>query len=262
GVMGPKRKRTRREVEEALLQNARVNATPAEPEDANDRKKRRKRRNYHKRNLDKEFAALGIDAADANVPTANVPDVVMTEGATVEQEGKQEEDNPAEHQQRYAAAYAEEQRAAESEAMPSAAPILTSHERATALRARNAERARMNRANMSVSQKERTKAKNRERARASRARKTEEQRIAAREAERRRKQEHRAQQTLAERENEREHNRIQQRVHRAAQSSAERILERQAERILERQADRARKAARLAARTEEARKAVRQLNRE
>ncbi|KAE8970264.1 hypothetical protein PR003_g27635 [Phytophthora rubi] len=86
--MAPKRKRTRREIEEALLQNARVNATPAGPEEPTDRKKRRKRRNYHKRNLDKEFAALSIDAADADVPTANVQDVVMTEGATVEQEVK------------------------------------------------------------------------------------------------------------------------------------------------------------------------------
>ncbi|KAE9280585.1 hypothetical protein PF008_g28100 [Phytophthora fragariae] len=95
--MAPKRKRTRREIEEALLQNARVNATPAGPEDATDRKNRRKRRNYHKRNLEKEFAGLNIHAADADIPTANVQDVGSTEGATMEQEGKQEEDDPTEH---------------------------------------------------------------------------------------------------------------------------------------------------------------------
>ncbi|KAE8974312.1 hypothetical protein PF005_g25935 [Phytophthora fragariae] len=252
--MAPKRKRTRREIEEALLQNARVNATPAGPEDASDRKKRRKRRNYHKRNLDKEFAALNIDAADADVPTANVREVVTTEGATVEQEGKQEDDDPAAHQRRYAAADVEGQRTTESEAVSTATPILGLHDRAAALRARDAERARVRRANMSASQKERTKAKNKERARASRARRTEEQRIAIREIERLRKQQRRARQTPAERETGREHNRIQQQVRRAAQTDAERRDVQQQNRV--------REAARRADQTDTERETIRQVNRE
>ncbi|KAE9283341.1 hypothetical protein PR003_g27150 [Phytophthora rubi] len=252
--MAPKRKRTRREIEEALLQNARVNATPAGPEDASDRKKRRKRRNYHKRNLDKEFSALNIDAADADVPTANVREVVTTEGATVEQEGKQEDDDPAAHQRRYAAADVEGQRTTESEAVSTATPILGLHDRAAALRARDAERARVRRANMSASQKERTKAKNKERARASRARRTEEQRIAIREIERLRKQQRRARQTPAERETRREHNRIQQQVRRAAQTDAERRDVQQQNRV--------REAARRADQTDTERETIRQVNRE
>ncbi|KAE9073701.1 hypothetical protein PF010_g24967 [Phytophthora fragariae] len=268
--MAPKRKRTRREIEEALLQNARVNGTPAGPEDASDRKKRRKRINYQKRNLDKEFAALSIDAANTVVPIANVRDVVMTEGATVEQEGKQEEDDPAMHQRLYAAAYFAVQRAAESEAVSTAAPILGSPDRAAALRARNAERARKQRANMSASQRERTKAKNRERARASRARQTQEQRVPVREVERLRKQVRRAQQMPAERKIERDHNRMQQQVRRAAQADADRHAvqaERRAgqtdnDRENVRQMNRTREVARRAGQTDNERETVRQINRE
>ncbi|KAE9015879.1 hypothetical protein PR002_g13812 [Phytophthora rubi] len=189
---------TQQEIEEALLRNVRVNMTPAKAEDAADKRKRQKRRSAAKRGLEKELAALALTDANDSVPVA-VTRIADDERPHEGQEGKQEEDNPAEHQHRYAAAYAEGQRAAEYEDVPAASPILASPDRAAVVRARNAERARICRANMSASQKERTKAINKERARASRARRTEEKRSAVREIDRLRKQQRRARQTQAER---------------------------------------------------------------
>ncbi|GMF19872.1 unnamed protein product [Phytophthora fragariaefolia] len=143
-----KRKWTREGIEEALRQNARVNATPAEPEEAAVKRKRQQRRASKKHNLIKELDALSVTGKEPVTPAA-VPVIqvepVFPAQPTVEQEGKQEEDNPADHQRQFAAAYAEVQRqvALETE---------RSTDRAAAKRARNAEQQRLRRANMTASQ--------------------------------------------------------------------------------------------------------------
>ncbi|KAE8909996.1 hypothetical protein PF010_g10507 [Phytophthora fragariae] len=98
-----KRKRTRSEIEEVLLQNAIVNATPAGPEDVNDRKNERSGETTINATWTRN---LQLSASTQSMPTSRQlsnQDVVVTEGAIMEQEGKQEEGDPAEHQRRYAA---------------------------------------------------------------------------------------------------------------------------------------------------------------
>ncbi|KAE8961665.1 hypothetical protein PR001_g29969, partial [Phytophthora rubi] len=132
--MARKPKRTRRDIEEALLRNVRVNMTPAEPEDAADKRKRQKRRSAAKRGLEKELAALTLADANYSIP-ATVTTIVDDERPTEGQESKQEEDDPVEHQRRYAAAYAEGQRIAELETAPVVALAPSSVDRAAASRA-------------------------------------------------------------------------------------------------------------------------------
>ncbi|GMF58998.1 unnamed protein product [Phytophthora fragariaefolia] len=212
-----KRKWTREAIEEALLQNTRVNASPAEPEDAAAKRKRQRRRSNKKRNLIKELRALSVTETESANPQA-VPVIqdqpMLQAQTTMEQEGKQEEDDPADHHRRFAVAYAEGQRQAALDAQlqvthPSSA------DRAAVKRARNAERQRARRANMTASQTERVKdrervrrkaarsrmtasqterrrAKDRERQRARRAQLTGPQRAATRVADRQRRQDRRA----------------------------------------------------------------------
>ncbi|KAE9189288.1 hypothetical protein PF004_g22258 [Phytophthora fragariae] len=101
--MARKPKRTRREIEETLLRNVRLNMTPAEVEDAADKRKRQKRRSPAKRGLEKELAALTLAEADNSVPGATSV-ITVADGPTEGHEDKQEEDDPAEHQRRYTAA--------------------------------------------------------------------------------------------------------------------------------------------------------------
>ncbi|KAE8957435.1 hypothetical protein PR002_g31170 [Phytophthora rubi] len=97
--MARKPKRTRREIKEALLHNARLYMTPAEAEDAADKWKRQKRRSAAKRGLEKELAALTL--AEGNIGVQAAASVhAVAEGPTALQEGKQEEDAPVEHQRR------------------------------------------------------------------------------------------------------------------------------------------------------------------
>ncbi|GMF49013.1 unnamed protein product [Phytophthora fragariaefolia] len=163
GMARTKRKWTREAIEEALLQNTCVNATPAEPEDAAAKRKRQQRRSNKKRNLIKELNALSVTGAESAAPQA-VPVIqvqpMLQAQTTLEQEGKQEEDDPANHQRQFAAAYAEGQREAASEAEPQVTR-LSSADRSAAKRARNAEQQRARRANMTASQTERRRAKDR-----------------------------------------------------------------------------------------------------
>ncbi|GMF40596.1 unnamed protein product [Phytophthora fragariaefolia] len=105
----------------ALLQNVRVNATPAEPEDAAAKRKRQQRRSNKQRNLIKELNTLSVTGTES-VATPAVPVIqvqpILQAQPTLEEEGKQEEDDPADHQRQFAAAYAEGQRQAASEAEP------------------------------------------------------------------------------------------------------------------------------------------------
>ncbi|GMF50481.1 unnamed protein product [Phytophthora fragariaefolia] len=117
-----KRKGTREGIEEALLQNARVNATPAEPEEAAVKRKRQQRRSNKKRNLIKELNELSVTGTESGLlPAVTVLQAqpILPAQPTVEQERKQEEDDPDDHQ--FAAAYAEGQRQAAIETEPQVA---------------------------------------------------------------------------------------------------------------------------------------------
>ena len=57
----PRRKRTREEIEEALRDNERVNATPAAPEEPAAKKRRQARRRTKRCNLNKAFEAIRIE---------------------------------------------------------------------------------------------------------------------------------------------------------------------------------------------------------
>ncbi|GMF58190.1 unnamed protein product [Phytophthora fragariaefolia] len=93
---------------EALRQNACVNATPAALEETTEKRKRQRRRANKKRNLLKELDAWGVAENEVVVLTANTLHVqtIPHDPATLQQEGKQEEDDPAEHQRLFDAAYA------------------------------------------------------------------------------------------------------------------------------------------------------------
>ncbi|GMF31644.1 unnamed protein product [Phytophthora fragariaefolia] len=227
-----KRKWTREGIEEALLQNALVNATPAEPEETAVKRKRQQRRSNNKRNLIKELNALSVTGTESAAPLAvTVMQVrpVLPAQPTVEQEGKQEEDDPDDHQRQFAAAYAEDQRQAAVEAEPQVAHP-SSADRIVAKRARNAEQQRIRRANMTASQTERRRAKDRERQRARRARMTEEQRGAIRQTEGLRQQLRRAQRTPMASDVERERNREQRQTLRNTPTQAAQDVSRESDR--------------------------------
>ncbi|GMF61168.1 unnamed protein product [Phytophthora fragariaefolia] len=94
-----KRKWTREGIQEALRQNSRVNATPAALEETTEKRKRQRRRANKKRNLLKELEALSVAETEVVVLAANTVHIqtIPQDPTTLEQEGKQEEDNPAEH---------------------------------------------------------------------------------------------------------------------------------------------------------------------
>ncbi|GMF18230.1 unnamed protein product [Phytophthora fragariaefolia] len=102
-----KRKWTREAIEEVLLQDTRVDATPAEPDDTAAKQKRQQRRSNKKRNPIKELNALSVTGTDTAAPHA-VPGLqaqpMLHDQTTLEQEGKREEDDPADHQRRFAVA--------------------------------------------------------------------------------------------------------------------------------------------------------------
>ncbi|GMF52107.1 unnamed protein product [Phytophthora fragariaefolia] len=155
-----KRKWTREAIEEALRQNARVNATPAALEETTEKRKRQRRRASKKRNLLKEVEALSVVGSESVVPAANAVQVqtIPQDPTTLEQEGKQEEEDPADHQRQFDAAYA----AGLRQAAPETEPQVThpsSADRAAAKRARNADQQRARRANMTTSQTERRRGK-------------------------------------------------------------------------------------------------------
>ncbi|GMF56342.1 unnamed protein product [Phytophthora fragariaefolia] len=201
----------------ALLQNARVNATPVEPEDAAVKRKRQQRRASKKHNLIKELNALSVCGTEpAARPTISVMQVqpILPVPPTMEQEGKQEDDDPADHQRRFASAYAGCQLQVTSEVEPQHTTDSFSAERTTAKRARNAERQHIRRAQMTASQTERAKEKDRVRRKAARARIAEERRGGIRGNDCLRQRQMRAQQEPEERAGELDRNRLQQRARR------------------------------------------------
>ncbi|GMF64033.1 unnamed protein product [Phytophthora fragariaefolia] len=95
-------------------------------------------------------SALSVPGTESDVPpavTVMQAQPILPAQATLEQEGEQEEDDPADHQRQFAAAYAEGQRQVALKTERS-----SSTDRAAAKRARNAEQLRLRRANMTASQ--------------------------------------------------------------------------------------------------------------
>ncbi|GMF37990.1 unnamed protein product [Phytophthora fragariaefolia] len=226
-----KRKWTREGIEEALLQNARVNATPAEPEEAAGKRKRQQRRSNKKRNLIKGLNALSVTGTESDVlPAVTVMQAqpILPAQPTVEQEGKQGEDDPDDHQ--FAAAYAEGQRQAAIEAEPQVAHP-ASADPAAAKRARDTERRRMRRANMTASQTERKRTKARERQRAKRAQLTNLQRDVMRTTNRQRQQDRRDRQNADERAQAQHEDQNRRAEVRAEQTDQERDVQRQQKRV-------------------------------
>ncbi|GMF29577.1 unnamed protein product [Phytophthora fragariaefolia] len=108
---------------------------------------------------------LSVAGTEAVAPTAAPvmqAQPIKSPQSTLEQEGNQDDDDPADHQRQFAAAYAEGQREAASEAEPQVTrPAST--DRAAPKRAQMAQQQRAQRVNMTTSQTERRRAKHRER---------------------------------------------------------------------------------------------------
>ncbi|GMF53749.1 unnamed protein product [Phytophthora fragariaefolia] len=85
-----KRKWTREAIQEALRQNACVNATPAALEETTEKRKRQRRRANKKRNLLKELEALSVADNEVVVLTANTLHIqtIPHDPVTLQQEGK------------------------------------------------------------------------------------------------------------------------------------------------------------------------------
>ncbi|GMF47159.1 unnamed protein product [Phytophthora fragariaefolia] len=224
GMGRAKRKWTRETIEEALRQNAHVNATPAELEETTDKRKMQRRRANKKRNLLKELEALSVAGTEVAGPLA-VPVMqvqpILPAQPTLEQEGKQEEDDPADHQRQFAVAYAEGQRQFVPEASPPVTTNPPSADRGATKRTRNAERQRIRRANMTLSQKEREKVKATAHRRASRALMSASKRNAVMAADRSRQEKRRSEQNQVGRIGELDQNRRLQRARREAQTEEE-----------------------------------------
>ncbi|GMF31684.1 unnamed protein product [Phytophthora fragariaefolia] len=279
GMGRAKRKWTCESIEEALRQNAHVNATPAELEETTDKRKRQRRRANKKRNLLKELEALSVAGTEAVGPLAGpVMQVqpILPAQPTLEQEGKQEEDDPADHQRQFAAAYAEGQRQFVSEASPPVTTNPPSVDRGAAKRARNTERQRIRKANMTLSQKEREKVKATAHRRASRALMSASKRNAVMAADRSRQEKRRSEQNQVGRVGELDQNRRLQRARREAQTEEEhnykqarntqsqiarRLEQTEDERGAVRATDRARHSERRAQHTEDQQDAQREHNR-
>ncbi|GMF59999.1 unnamed protein product [Phytophthora fragariaefolia] len=215
---------------EALRQNACKRHPCCAGRDHGKRKRQRRLANK-KRNLLKELEALSVAETEVVVLAANTVHIqtIPQDPTTLEQEGKQEEDDPAEPQRLFDAAYAVGLRQAAPETDPQVTNAL-SDDKAAAKRARNAEQQRARRANMKASQTERRRAEDRERQRARRAQMTEEQRGAIRHTEGLRQQLRRAQQTPLASDAERERNREQWQTLRHTQPHAAQNVSRESDR--------------------------------
>ncbi|GMF45630.1 unnamed protein product [Phytophthora fragariaefolia] len=162
-----KKKRTREEIEQAMRDNERVNATPAAPEEPAAKKRRQARRRSKRYNLNKEFQALAVDATEGTTAAASRPPVTTAVqepvpgtgvplapvhtpilAPTVNVEQQRLEANPARGRRLRASLTASQQ------------------ER---VRTRDRERARARRANRTLSQQERDCRRDTERKRARRA---------------------------------------------------------------------------------------------
>ncbi|GMF37965.1 unnamed protein product [Phytophthora fragariaefolia] len=196
GMGRAKRKWTRETIEGALRQNARVNATLAQPEETTEKRKRQRRRANKKRNLVKELEALSVAGTEAVVPAANTVQVqLIQDSTTLEHEGQQEEDDPAEHQILFC--------------------------RCQCAR----------RANMTASQTERRRAKDRERQRARRPQLTASQRAATRTIDRQRRQDRRGRPNADEQAQAQHEDQTQHAEVRAEQTDQERDVQRQQNRV-------------------------------
>ncbi|GMF57085.1 unnamed protein product [Phytophthora fragariaefolia] len=155
---------------------------------------------------------------------------MLQDQTTLEQEGKREEDDPADHQRRFAVAHVEGQHRAVVEADEQVlSPSLV--ERSTAKRTRNAERQRIRRVNMTYSQTELRRAKARERQRARRAQLTGSQRAAPRMVDRQRRQDRRERPNSAERGQAQHEDQNRRAEVRAEQTDRARDVQRQQNRV-------------------------------
>ncbi|KAE8915459.1 hypothetical protein PF003_g930 [Phytophthora fragariae] len=168
---------TPEEIEQAMRDNERLNATPAAPEEPAVKKRRQARRRSKCYNLNKEFQALNVagEAAVATVDTRVSDESNSVQPPPVRSEERSPEppadpiapDNPT------AAAAAP----SEPEQPPASTNAEVARTRRAAMtasqqertRARDRERVRIRRANMTVSQRDRERRKNAERIRARRA---------------------------------------------------------------------------------------------
>ncbi|GMF44534.1 unnamed protein product [Phytophthora fragariaefolia] len=219
-------------IEEASRQNARVNATPAQPEETTEKRKRQRRRANKKHNLLKELEALSVAESEVVVLAANTVHIqtIPQDSTTLEQEGKQEEDDPAEQHRIFAAAYA----AGLCQAAPKTEPHVTrasSEDRAATTRAWNVEQQRARRANMTASQTERRRAKDRERQRARRSQLTGSQRAATRMVDRQRRQDRLGRQNADEHAQAQHEDQTRHAEVRAEQTDQERDVQRQQNRV-------------------------------
>ncbi|GMF62037.1 unnamed protein product [Phytophthora fragariaefolia] len=184
-----KNKRTREEIEQAMRDNERVNATPAAPEEP-----AAKKRHY---NLNKEFLALAVGTAEASTAAASRPPVAPAIPAPIPAPVSVPVPTPVltptsvSEQQRPDTNPAQERR-------PRTSLTASQQER---VRTRDRERARARRANRTLSQQDRDRRRYAERKRAQAE--TSEQQEARQERERNRQQERRTNQTEQEAEAER-----------------------------------------------------------
>ncbi|KAE8881370.1 hypothetical protein PF002_g16140 [Phytophthora fragariae] len=171
----PKRKRTPEEIEQAIRDNERINATPAAPEEPAAKKRCQARRRSKCYNLNKEFQALDV-AGD--VTAAPVEASVFVENTITQPPGVRRDEQPPPEPTVQTTASATAATAVAAPSNSEQPPVLTNAElarrRGAAMsasqqertRARERERARIRRANMTGSQRERTRRKEAERQRA------------------------------------------------------------------------------------------------
>ncbi|GMF29924.1 unnamed protein product [Phytophthora fragariaefolia] len=194
--------------------------------------RRRRRRANKKRNLLKGLEPLSEAETEVVVPAAKTVQAqpIGQDPTILEEEGKQEEDDPTENHRWFAAAYA----AGLRQAPPETEPQVThpsSADRAATKRARSAEQQRIRRANLTAWQTERRRAKDKERQRARRARLTDSQRAGVRDADLTRVQQRRAEQSTTDRTATNAVNHEQYSSRRSEQSEADRDIGRERSRV-------------------------------
>ncbi|EEY61181.1 helitron helicase-like protein [Phytophthora infestans T30-4] len=205
-----KRKRTREELEEALHENERINATPMR-EEKDARKRRQTKRRKKRYDLNKELKALSVHQ-EATAVTE------FTEGQAngiEEREEKTEESDPVLLQRRFAAEMEAAYQAETEDTALFTVPVVSGSADREDVPVSAAQRARDKRANRTLSQADRERTRDAQRARTRRINMTLSQRDRARKKDAERKRARRAQLRGEELHEQREQNRQQQTAHRA-----------------------------------------------
>ncbi|GMF51351.1 unnamed protein product [Phytophthora fragariaefolia] len=160
-----KKKRTREEIEQAMRDNERVNATPAAQEEPSAKKRRQARRRNKRYNLNKEFQALAVDTAEASTTAADLPQVPAAVPPPTPAHVPAADPTPV-----LATTSVGEQQRPETNPAPGRRPraSLTASQQ-ECVRTRDRERTRSRRANRTLSQQERDRRRDAERKRVRRA---------------------------------------------------------------------------------------------